>query len=93
MAERPRPLSPFMHYRWLYTNTLSILHRITGVLLGSMACFCFHLLNGIRHLCFDFGLGFELPAARKSALAVSIGSVLLTLLLCAVLWTRLGGTS
>ena len=31
MAERPRPLSPFMHYRWLYTNTLSILHRITGV--------------------------------------------------------------
>ncbi len=131
MAERPRPLSPFMHYRWLYTNTLSILHRITGVLLaaafllfvywlvalangpdayaaavarlgsplaqivllGSMACFCYHLLNGIRHLCFDFGLGFELPAARKSALAVSIGSVLLALLVCAVLWTRLGGTS
>ncbi len=131
MAQRPRPLSPFMHYRWLYTNTLSILHRITGVLLaaafllfvywlvalangpdayaaavarlgsplaqivllGSMACFCYHLLNGIRHLCFDFGLGFELPAARKSAIAVSIGSVLLTLLVCAVLWTRLGGMS
>ena len=35
MAERPRPLSPFMHYRWLYTNTLSILHRITGVLLAA----------------------------------------------------------
>ena len=63
------------------------------VLLGSLACFCYHLLNGIRHLCFDFGLGFELPAARKSALAVSVGSVLLTLLVCVVLWSRLGGTS
>jgi succinate dehydrogenase / fumarate reductase cytochrome b subunit len=35
MAQRERPLSPFMHYRWRYTNTLSILHRITGVLLSS----------------------------------------------------------
>jgi len=34
MAHRERPLSPFMHYRWQYTNTLSILHRITGVLLS-----------------------------------------------------------
>ena len=51
-----------------------------------MSCFCYHLLNGIRHLCCDFGLGFELPAARKSALARSaIGCVLLTLLVCVVL--------
>jgi succinate dehydrogenase / fumarate reductase cytochrome b subunit len=35
MAQRERPLSPFMHYRWQYTNTLSILHRITGVLLSA----------------------------------------------------------
>ncbi len=34
MNQRARPLSPFMHYRWQYTNTLSILHRITGVLLS-----------------------------------------------------------
>ena len=34
MAQRARPLSPFLHYRWQYTNTLSILHRITGVLLS-----------------------------------------------------------
>lgn len=131
MAERPRPLSPFMHYRWLYTNTLSILHRITGVLLsavfllfvywlvalssgpdayaaavarlssplaqlvlfGAVASFCYHLLNGIRHLCFDFGLGFELPAARKSGLAVSIGTVLLTVVVSYLLWSRLGGAS
>ena len=30
-----RPLSPFMQYRWLYTNTLSILHRLTGILLSA----------------------------------------------------------
>jgi succinate dehydrogenase / fumarate reductase cytochrome b subunit len=34
MAQRERPLSPFMHYRWQYTNTLSFLHRVTGVLLS-----------------------------------------------------------
>jgi succinate dehydrogenase / fumarate reductase cytochrome b subunit len=34
MLERARPLSPFLHYRWQYTNTLSILHRGTGVILS-----------------------------------------------------------
>lgn len=34
MLERARPLSPFLHYRWQYTNTLSILHRATGVFLS-----------------------------------------------------------
>jgi succinate dehydrogenase / fumarate reductase cytochrome b subunit len=35
MLERSRPLSPFLHYRWQYTNTLSILHRATGIILSS----------------------------------------------------------
>ena len=34
MLERSRPLSPFLHYRWQYTNTLSILHRVTGIALA-----------------------------------------------------------
>ncbi len=34
MAKRERPLSPFMYYRWQYTNTLSILHRLTGIFLA-----------------------------------------------------------
>ncbi len=34
MLERSRPLSPFLHYRWQYTNTLSILHRASGILLA-----------------------------------------------------------
>ena len=35
MLERSRPLSPFLHYRWQYTNTLSILHRVTGIILSA----------------------------------------------------------
>ena len=34
MREHSRPLSPFLHYRWQYTNTLSILHRVTGIVLS-----------------------------------------------------------
>lgn len=30
-----RPLSPFMHYRWQYSNTLSILHRFTGIFMSA----------------------------------------------------------
>ena len=32
-TKHPRPLSPFMMYRWQYTNTLSILNRVTGIIL------------------------------------------------------------
>jgi succinate dehydrogenase / fumarate reductase cytochrome b subunit len=35
MAQPERPLSPFMNYRWMYTNTFSLLHRITGILLSA----------------------------------------------------------
>ena len=35
MFERSRPLSPFLHYRWQYTNTCSILHRLAGIILAA----------------------------------------------------------
>lgn len=129
MAQPERPLSPFMQYRWQYTNTLSILHRITGVLLslcffvlvywlaaaaagperyaaaqatlgspllqlllaGGMFSFCYHLLNGVRHLFWDAGYGFELPVARKSGLAVAAAALVLTPVLWFVLRSSLGG--
>lgn len=31
MNGQERPLSPFMTYRWQITNSLSILHRLTGI--------------------------------------------------------------
>jgi succinate dehydrogenase cytochrome b subunit len=131
MAQRERPLSPFLHYRWQYTNTLSILHRITGVLLslgffilvywlaaaaggperyaralavlgsfplqlilfGAAFAFCYHLLNGIRHLFFDMGHGFELATARKSAKVTAIAAVVLALVVWFVLSGSLGGAA
>jgi succinate dehydrogenase / fumarate reductase cytochrome b subunit len=129
MAQPERPLSPFLHYRWQYTNTLSILHRISGVLLsfcffllvywlaaaaagpetyaGALRCFgspltqlvllggllsfCYHLLNGVRHLFFDLGYGFELKTARQSGWAVAVAAVLLALIVWIALRNHLGG--
>ena len=113
MAERP--LSPFTTvYRWAYTNTLSILHRVAGIVLvgallglvvwligasfgrDSYAAFqslfasipakivmsaavialIYHWCNGIRHLAWDIGFGFEKAAARRSASLVVAGTVI-----------------
>jgi succinate dehydrogenase / fumarate reductase cytochrome b subunit len=118
MAERP--LSPFTKtfgedgYRWAYTNTLSILHRVTGValvlaLLGlvvwligagfgpvsyqailplfvsmparivislAVIALIYHFWNGLRHLAWDMGWGFERAAARRSAALVVAGTII-----------------
>jgi succinate dehydrogenase / fumarate reductase cytochrome b subunit len=114
-----RPLSPFMSYRWQYTNTLSILNRITGIalsvglllfvywlvaaasgpesyaaalevfahpltriaLVGFSFAFFYHLLNGVRHLVWDTGHGFEKATARASGWLAFLGAIVLTALL------------
>lgn len=38
----------------------------------------YHLCNGIRHLCWDIGLGFDLPTVRASGWVVVAASVILT---------------
>lgn len=55
----------------------SIIGRL--LLFGWSLAFFYHLLNGIRHLAWDAGFGFELPAAYRSGYAVLIGTVVLTL--------------
>jgi succinate dehydrogenase / fumarate reductase cytochrome b subunit len=130
MATDNRPLSPHLQvYRPQITSVLSILHRITGVVmslgalllaywllalasgpvayagalevLGSVPvmlilfafsyCFFYHLCNGLRHLAWDAGWGFELPQVYASGWAVVIASLVLTL----VFWVALlaGGSS
>jgi succinate dehydrogenase / fumarate reductase, cytochrome b subunit len=113
MAERP--LSPHITvYRWAYTMTLSILHRVTGValavtLLGlvvwlvgasigadayaallpllislpskmlialAVAALIFHFCNGLRHLAWDLGWGFERADARRSAALVVVATLI-----------------
>ena len=126
MAERP--MSPHITvYRWAYTMTLSILHRVTGValalaLLGlvawlvsasrgahayaallplllslpgkllialAMAALIYHCCNGLRHLAWDMGWGFERADARRSAALVVIVT-LLAAALCLYLMFRPG---
>jgi len=124
MAADNRPLSPHLQiYRPQITSVLSILHRISGVILsigifvlvgwlaaaaagdnayeqatglmgslpgrvllfGWTLAFFYHFLNGIRHLEWDTGRGFEMPQVVKSGWTVVMLAVFLTLLL----WARL----
>lgn len=48
------------------------------LLLGWNVAFFFHLSNGIRHLFWDVGLGFEVRQANASAWFVLIATVLMT---------------
>lgn len=49
------------------------------ILFGFSAAFYYHLCNGIRHLVWDFGQGFELTTVRRSNVLVLIGAVVLTI--------------
>lgn len=48
------------------------------VLIGLSLSFFYHLSNGIRHLFWDVGYGFEKHQATRSAWAVLVVSVVLT---------------
>jgi|TARA_B110000967_G_scaffold209012_1_gene263300 succinate dehydrogenase / fumarate reductase cytochrome b subunit len=111
------PLSPHLQiYRWQITSVLSILHRITGVVLslgtiilsvwllclglgetyfnffnhlissfigrtimiGYTWAVCFHTLNGIRHLGWDYGYGLELIAVKITGWTVILSSLVMT---------------
>jgi succinate dehydrogenase / fumarate reductase, cytochrome b subunit len=51
--------------------------------------FFYHLLNGIRHLAWDAGWGFELTATYRSGWTVLIATVILTLVAWALgYWAR-----
>ncbi|MGE0113630.1 MAG: succinate dehydrogenase, cytochrome b556 subunit [Steroidobacteraceae bacterium] len=131
MAQQERPLSPFMHYRWQYSNGLSILHRLSGVFMsagftllvywlvalasgsetydGALRCFAspltklalfgwllaffYHLLNGIRHLGWDMGYGFERAVARKTGTLVMVSAVILTVLTWLCITARITATA
>ena len=127
MATRERPLSPHLQvYRWQITMTMSILHRVSGVILtfgafalawwlmavatggesyeraarcvasplGKLILFGFslalvyHLLNGIRHLLWDAGWGFEIPEFYRTGWTVAVLTVALT---AAIWFVALGG--
>ena len=123
MHEADRPLSPHLSvYGWRITNTLSILHRATGLVLTLTAiglawwllavasggeryedaaallrsgwmklpltaaafCFFYHLANGIRHLVWDFGFGFDRRQIRLSGWTVVVFAVAATVIYASI---------
>ena len=119
MSKEKQPLSPHLSvYKWQVTNTLSILHRLSGfalfivgfslsiwilsisigqemfdaissIFISPIAialwvlvtqAFFYHFLNGIRHLFWDIGKGFETIELKISGGIVVILSLILTVL-------------
>ncbi len=117
MNRNKQPLSPHLSiYRWQVTNTLSTLHRLSGLLLflaaldfavwlGSIALgsdsynyvkeiyssnllmliwllvslsFFYHLFNGLRHLSWDIGKGFEESQVKWTGAFVFLFSMMVT---------------
>lgn len=56
------------------------------VLIGLAAAFCYHFLNGIRHLWWDTGHGFDLEQVKLGAAVVIVGTALLTLAILIIGW-------
>lgn len=52
-----------------------------GVLAGYSWALCFHMINGLRHLFWDRGHGFDLPTVRTTAWATYIGATVLMLII------------
>jgi succinate dehydrogenase cytochrome b subunit len=66
----------------LFTVTHAFLRSPIGMLLLFLwsAAFFYHLCNGIRHLAWDAGYGFELRSAYRSGYTVIAAALLLTVL-------------
>ena len=73
-----------------YRITHFVLTSYVGILTlaGWSVAFFFHLCNGIRHLAWDAGYGFEIATAYRSGYAVVAATALLSILawLTAAFW-------
>jgi succinate dehydrogenase / fumarate reductase cytochrome b subunit len=63
-----------------YNSFVGIVQSIYGKvgLLGWAFCFFYHLSNGIRHLFWDMGRGFEMRNVRRSGWGVIVTALILT---------------
>ena len=129
MTSENRPLSPHLQiYRPQLTSVLSILHRISGVILafgavlvaiwlssvaynpalsqtvfeflsgvlGRLFLFAwtltlfYHLCNGIRHLIWDSGKGFEIKQVYRSGWGAVTSAFILTVIVWTIGYTACG---
>jgi len=65
-----------------YQQFVALVQTVPGriALVGWSFAFFFHLSNGVRHLFWDSGRGFDKPQANASSWVVIVTSVFLTLL-------------
>jgi succinate dehydrogenase / fumarate reductase cytochrome b subunit len=65
----------FAQVQWFMSSWLGLL-----ILFGLTAAAWYHTLNGIRHLAWDAGYGFDIPTTYRSGRMVLIGTAVLTVL-------------
>ena len=72
----------------VFAATHAFLGSPIGVLLLFLwsVAFFYHLCNGVRHLVWDSGYGFELRTARLSSYAVLAAAVVLTVVAWLPVW-------
>ncbi len=62
------------------------------VLFGFTFALYYHLCNGIRHMFWDIGMGYEMTTLRKSGLFVVLVTIVMTIATWAYIWSRAGGS-
>jgi succinate dehydrogenase / fumarate reductase cytochrome b subunit len=72
-------------------------HALSDTPIGLLVVFgltwslVYHFLNGIRHLAWDLGYGFEKHLAERNSTMILVGSVVIAVAIFALAWTGHGG--
>lgn len=75
----------YANAQWFLTTWFGYL-----CLFGFSVCMYFHLCNGVRHLVWDIGWGFEIRQVNVGGITVLAGTVVLTAITWAVALAKLG---
>ncbi|MBW8707705.1 MAG: succinate dehydrogenase, cytochrome b556 subunit [Alphaproteobacteria bacterium] len=61
------------------------------VVFGLTWSLVYHFLNGIRHLAWDLGYGYEKHLAERNSMMILVASVVIAIAIFALAWTGHGG--
>ena len=72
-------------------------HAVSDTPIGMLVVFgltwslVYHFINGIRHLAWDLGYGFEKTLAERNSMMIFAASILIAIAIFALAWTGHGG--